>query len=60
MSKKKGEKPQASESVREYLAEIGRKGGKTKSPARTEAARAAARARWAKYKSAKVKKPPTA
>jgi len=63
MAKKKESEPESSDrnSVRRYLAEIGRKGGKKKSEAKTAAARRAgalgAAARWGKAK--RTRKPNT-
>ena len=42
------------ESIRKYMAEIGRKGGKANKGKATEKCRLAARARWEKYRAQKV------
>jgi hypothetical protein len=44
------------ESVRKYLAEIGRKGGKANKGKATEKCRLAAQARWAKYRAQQKEK----
>ncbi|MEO6740608.1 MAG: SEC-C metal-binding domain-containing protein [Chthoniobacteraceae bacterium] len=46
------------EALRTYLAEIGRKGGQAKSPAKSKAARQNARKRWQKVKPSKAPQNP--